>query len=92
MTCLGISTWGRRFVVSLRRGWRDRGMGAMRCLLVRQRSSQPNEQQTYCSKACIIEQIACVGHLDIDIQSVPVDLAAWPQIEHLRLAKIWSGF
>ena len=79
MTCLGVCAWRGGFVLSLRGGWRNRGMGAVRCLLDRAAVNQASRPTVYaCSKTCIIEQIACVGRLDKDIQSVPVDLAAWP--------------
>ena len=34
VTCLGVCAWRGGFVLSLRRGWRDRGMRAVRCLFV----------------------------------------------------------
>ena len=47
---------------------------------VRQESSQSSEPKSIysCRKTWIVDQIACVGQLDKDIQSMPVDMAAWP--------------
>lgn len=76
MTCLGVCAWRGRFVLSLGRGWRNRGMGAVRCLLDRQAVNQASKRPTiYAARHASLSRLLVWGSWT-DIQSVPVDLAA----------------